>query len=115
MVMAISEFEIFKVEKVAKEFCSKRNVNFPPDQLYIDYRLEDQVLYLFEVRPRWDEPNIKAETMVAKLWYIKKDKLWKLYWQRQNMKWHLYEGGINKNLEPLLVQVNEDNYGCFWG
>ena len=68
--MAISEFEIFRVEKAAKKFCSDRNKNYPPDQLYIDYRLEDQVLYLFAVRPKWNDPAIKIEAMVAKLWLL---------------------------------------------
>ena len=114
--MAISEFEIFKVEKEAKEFCDDRNGNHPRDQLYIDFRLEDQVLYLFEVRPKWDDPDIKIEIMVAKLWYIKKEAVWKLYWQRQNMDWCLYEpNGISNELTPLLIEVTDDQYGCFWG
>jgi len=114
--MAISEFEIFKVDKAAKKFCADRNMNFPPDQLYIDYKLEDQALYLFEVRPRWDDPTEKLELMVAKILYVKKDKVWKLYWQRQNMKWQLYEDeGVNSQLEPLLKIVWEDAHACFWG
>ncbi len=113
--MAISEFEKFKVEKAAKEFCASRNKNYPPDQLYIDYKFEDQTLYFFEVRPQRNNPENKIEIMIAKLWYIKKEKKWKLYWQRQNMKWHLYEGGINMNIEPLLTEIWNDEYGCFWG
>lgn len=114
--MAISKFEAFRVEKEANEFCNKRNGNFPRDQLYIDFRLEEQVLYLFEVRPKWDDPDTKIEIMVAKLRYIKKEMVWKLYWQRQNMKWCLYEpDGVNRELTPLLTQVSDDQYGCFWG
>ena len=114
--MAISEFEIFKVEKAAKKFCLERNKNYPPDQLYIDFKLEDQALLLFEVRPKWNDPTIKIEIMVAKFLYIKKDKIWKLYWQRQNMKWQYYEeNGSNTHLEPLLKLVWDDANACFWG
>ncbi len=113
--MAISEFEIFKVEKSAKHFCTERNKSYPPDQLYIDYRLEDQSLFIFEVRPKWDDPKTKIEIMVAKLTYIKKEKMWKLYWQRQNQKWKLFEEGTNKDLEVLLTEVWNDSYSCFWG
>ena len=114
--MAISEIEIYKVEKQAKEFCDDKNGIFPRDQLYIDFRLEDQVLYLFEVRPKWDDPDIKIEIMVARLRYIKKEAVWELYWQRQNMKWCLYEpNGISSELTSLLMQVADDQYGCFWG
>ena len=113
--MAISEFEMFRVEKLAKEFCSGRNKNFPPDQLYIDYKLEDQTLFFFEVRPKWNDPSIKIEIMVAKIRYIKKEYLWKLYWQRQNMSWELYEPNpTNASLEPLLVELSNDPHECFW-
>ncbi len=113
--MAISEFEIYKVEKAAKEFCADRNINYPPDQLYIDYRLEDQQLYIFEVRPKWNDPSVKIEIMVAKVWYIKKESVWKLYWQRQNMKWSPYEpNSSNNELKPLLTEVWEDHGNCFW-
>jgi hypothetical protein len=48
--------------------------------------------------------------------YVKKDKVWKLYWPRQNTKWQRYEpDGINQHLEPLFTIVSEDFKGCFWG
>ena len=114
--MAISEFEVFKVEKAAKQFCVNKNKPFPPEQLYIDYRMEDQTLYFLEVRPKWDDPTTKTEIPVAKFIYIKKDKVWKLYWPRQNSKWQQYApDGINQHLEPLFKIVSEDLKGFFWG
>jgi len=114
--VAISEFELFKVEAIAKKFCGDRNRHFPPEQLYIDYKMEAQTLYILEVRPKWNDPTEKTELFVAKFTYVKKDKIWKLYWQRQNMKWQQYEAnGINQHLEPLIQIVNEDSQGCFWG
>jgi hypothetical protein len=53
--------------------------------------------------------------MVAKLWFIKKEQLWKLYWQRQNMKWYLYKNEVSGDLVELLDLVNQDEHGCFWG
>jgi len=114
--MAISEFEIFKVEKSAKQFCDNRNKNYPPDKLYIDYRLEGQSLFLLEVRPVWNDPSRKTEMDVAKITFIKKESLWKLYRQRQNMKWQLYDPKSNsKDLEVLLKEIWDDPMGCFWG
>jgi hypothetical protein len=114
--VAISEFELFKVEAIAKKFCGGRNRHFPPEQLYIDYKMEEQTLYILEVRPKWNDPTEKTELFVAKFTYVKKDKIWKLYWQRQNMKWQQYEpNGINQHLEPLIQIISEDPQGCFWG
>lgn len=114
--MAISEFETFKIEKMASEFCDARNKHFPTDQLKICYRIEDQDLYIYEERPHWQNPKIKTQSMTAKIKYIKSKSIWKLYWLRQNMKWMLYEPmESSKELSTLLEVVNEDAYGCFWG
>ena len=114
--MAISEFELFKVEKLAKSFCSIKSQNFPREQLYIDYKIEDQTLYILEVRPMWNDPTKNTEVLVAKFTYVKKDKIWKLYWLRQNLKWQAYEpDGINQHLEALFEIVQEDRQACFWG
>ncbi len=111
--MAISEFEIFKIEKAAQQLCQKKNNKMPTDQLHIDYRLDNQILYIFEVRPRWDKPSEKLELMVAKLRYVKSSGLWKLFWLRQTMKWQLYSS--SRDLMVLLNQVEVDQNGCFWG
>ena len=114
--MAISEFEAFRIDKIASEFCKDRNKHFPPDQLYLDFKLDGQTLYLFEVRPKWNDPSIKTEMMLAKFRYITKDRLWKLYWQRQDMKWEQYKpGGTHRSLQPLLELVWDDTSTCFWG
>ena len=114
--MAISEFEIFKIEKLAAQFCDQRNTHFPPDQLIICYRVEDQDLYIYEVRPHWKNPAVKTELMTAKIKYIKSKSIWKLYWQRQNMKWVPYEPmESSKELSRLLEEIDKDPYGCFWG
>lgn len=114
--MAISEFELYKVEKLAKHFCAIKSQNFPREQLYIDYKIEDQTLYFLEVRPMWNDLTKNIELLVAKFTYVKKHKIWKLYWLRQNLKWQAYEpDGINQHLEQLFEIVHEDKQDCFWG
>jgi len=114
--MAISEFELFKVESIARAFCEDRNKHLPSEKLYIDYKMDDQILYILEVRPRWDDPTEKTEFLVAKFIYVKKNSIWRLYWQRQNMKWQQYKpNGVDKDLESLIKIVSEDTQGCFWG
>jgi hypothetical protein len=116
VLVAISEFELFKTKASAKKFCTDKNQNLPPEQTYIDYKMVKQTLYFMEVHPKWDDPTTKTELLVAKFTYIKKDKHWKLYWLRQNMKWQQYEPkGINQHLAPLINIVNEDLQGFFWG
>lgn len=115
--MAISEFEIKRCEKELDKFLELRR---PPahirNELDITYRIVDQSVELFEVRPMWDDPSEKIESAIAKTTYIKKNNHWKIFWQRQDLKWHAYEPQeIVKTFEEFLSVVNEDKHACFFG
>ncbi len=49
----------------------------------------------------------------CKIVYVKSKNLWKLYWKRADLKWHLYES--YEDLDDLLEEVRTDPNGCFWG
>ena len=49
----------------------------------------------------------------CKIIYVKNSDMWKLYWMRADLKWHLYEE--YQNLDELLEEVKKDPNGCFWG
>ena len=115
--MAISEFEIKQWEKELGIFLELRR---PPahirDQLDIGFRIENQSIELYEIRPVWNNPSEKSELSIAKATYIKKSNTWKVYWQRQDLKWHSYEPTPNTDtLREFLELVNEDKYACFFG
>lgn len=115
--MAISEFEIKKCEKALEAFIAKHR---PPvhirNEVDFGYRIENQSVEIFEIRPHWRSPSEKTETPIAKATYIKARKLWKVYWQKSDMKWHLYEPLLEvKSLEQFLIAVGEDEYACFFG
>jgi len=115
--MALSEFEIKKAEKLVKGFIDKHR---PPvhirNEVDIGYRIVNQSVEIFEIRPRWDNPKEKTETPVVKTTYVKADKAWKIYWQRSDLKWHSYQPyPTAKYLEEVLEVVGEDKNACFWG
>ncbi len=65
--MAISDFEIKRIEKLVGQFVEKRR----PDpairsQLDLAYRIVDQSFEVYEIRPQWDNPKNKIEQPVAK-------------------------------------------------
>ena len=49
----------------------------------------------------------------CKITYVKSTSIWKLYWMRTDLKWHLYEQ--YQNLDDLLEELKKDPNGCFWG
>ena len=114
--MALSEFEQKRFEKPVKVYCSRRFPAHFKSQLYLDYRLENQSVILFVVRPHWKNSNKKIEEMVAKATYLKSRRVWRIYWQRADLKWHQYEPSFEvETIEEFLGVVEKDEYGCFYG
>ena len=115
--MAISEFEEKRCERELEKFlAAKRPPQHVRSQLDFGYRLENQSVVLFEIRPDWKQPDIKRETPFAKATYIKTEKQWKIYWQRQDLKWHNYKPVPNvQYFEEFLAVVSEDANACFFG
>ena len=115
--MAFSQLEIKRYEKILDQFIQKRRP--PPsmrDQLDLAFRIEGQNVEIIEIRPRWREPERKIEHPVAKATYVKTQKIWKIYWQRADLKWHCYEPSPEvKTLDLFIVVVEKDEYGCFFG
>jgi len=116
--MALSEFEIKKAEKEVSAFVEKRRP--PPSirkELDLDYRIKGQSVEIFEVRPLWrGKPGETIEHPVAKATYVKTQKLWKVYWQRADLKWHGYEPNPTaSSLQEFLRIVDRDEYACFFG
>lgn len=115
--MVISEFEIKKCEKIVGAFIEARR---PPPHIRkevdLAFRIENQSVEIFEIRPLWNNPDKIIEESVAKATFIKKQKFWKIYWQRADMKWHSYEPEPKVNtLEDFVKIVSNDEYGCFFG
>jgi len=115
--MSLSEFEIKKIEKAIAKFMEKRRpASHIREQLDLGFRIKDQSIELFEIRPRWDNPSEKMESAIAKATYIKTQKNWKIFWQRQDLKWHSYQPHPKaKTIEEVLEVVDSDTHCCFFG
>jgi hypothetical protein len=115
--MTFSEFEKKRVEKTADAYVQKRRP--PPHirpKLDVGFRVTGQSLEIFELRPAWREPGVILEQPVAKATYVKSRKLWKVFWMRQDLKWHGYSPTPTVgSLEEFLDLVEADAHACFWG
>lgn len=115
--MALSEFETKRIEKEVRAFVEKRRP--PPHirpELDLGFRVKGQSVEIFEVRPRWRHPGEKLEHSVAKATYVKTQRIWRVYWQRADLKWHGYEPNPQvETLEEFLAVVDRDEYACFFG
>ena len=115
--MSLSEFEIKRIEKKVGEFIENKR---PPahlrNELDLGFKIKDQSIEIFEIRPLWNNPEKKIESPVAKATYVKKKNIWKVYWQRADLKWHSYEPKSEvKSIEQFVSLVEQDKHFCFWG
>src|SRR5690606_34351648 len=114
--MALSELERKRVERVLAPFMQKRR---PPahirSELDLGYRISGQSVEIFEVRPHWSDSSQKLEHSVAKATYVRSRSIWRVYWLRADLKWHLYEPAPAVGaLEAFLTLVDEDEHSCFF-
>jgi hypothetical protein len=115
--MALTNTQIQKIEKAAAKFMYYKR---PPleirEKLDIGYRIEGQSVYIFEIIPRWDKPEEKIESPVAKTTFVKAKNHWKIFWLRANLKWYHYKPvPYVKKIEQFFEVVDADALGCFWG
>ena len=86
------------------------------DKVDLSFRIEGQSVEIFEIRPVWNRPEEKIEAPIAKATHIKSRNLWKIYWQRADLKWHRYEPDPEvDSIDDFLDIVERDKYACFFG
>lgn len=115
--MALSEFEMKRIEKLVGGFIEKRR---PPahirSKLDLGYRVCGYSIEIFEIRPVWCRPSEYQESPVAKATFTKTQQIWKIYWQRSDLRWHSYPPKPQvRALEEFIAEVDADPHGCFWG
>ncbi len=115
--MSFNKFQLKQIEKASSLYMSAHR---PPAKIrpQLDYEIEvkGQSVTLYEVRPYWQDNSKILKTGVAKTTYVKTTNKWKVFWQRQDSKWHTYPPVPTvKNINEFLAIVAEDANGCFFG
>jgi len=116
--VALSEFETRRYERIISEYVEKRRP--PPHirpELDIGFRVRNQSIELFEIRPVWrGEPGEPMEHPIAKATFIKTRGIWRIFWQRADLKWHSYDPVPEvASLDDFIEIIDADPYECFYG
>lgn len=116
--MAFSEIEQARLRKVVGAFIEKRRpLPHIRNQLDLSYRLVQQSIEIFEVRPKWrGAPGETMENPVARATFVKASGIWRIFWRRADLKWHSYSPAPQvASIEIFLALVAEDKHACFFG
>ena len=80
------------------------------------FRVTRSSVVLFEERPAFHPPHHWHELPVAKFTYVGTRKVWRLYCQHRDLRWHSYERLPEApSFKKLIDEVARDPSGIFWG
>ena len=115
--MAFNELEKKRIEKAASQFIeNNRPLPHIRPELDLGYRVTGQSVEIFEIRPKWKAMHEKDEHPVAKATYVKSQEVWRIYWQRADLKWHRYTPFPEaESITDFFSVLAQDEYCCFWG
>mgnify|MGYP001474529502 CR=1 FL=1 len=115
--MPLDILKTAEVIESLENFMSKRRPSEDiRDELDLAYKIENQSLIIFEIRPRFMKESEKIESPLAKTTWVKSRQHWKIFWMRADLKWHSYKPiPTVRSIDDFLEIVDEDSYGCFWG
>ena len=116
--MALTELERARVRRTVGAFVEGRR---PPhhlrQQVDLAYRVSGQSVEILEVRQACGgAPGERIELPVAKATYVRTVRRWRVFWLRQDMKWHSYKPAPDvATIDEFVELVREDRLSCFFG
>jgi hypothetical protein len=112
----IDPLQTLHIIEVLEDFLERRPPVEIRSQLDIGYKIQDQSIFMLEIRPSYTDPDRILEHEIAKATYVKSKDLWKIFWLRADLKWHSYEPCPTvKTVEEFVELVGKDSLNCFWG
>lgn len=115
--MPLDSLQTLDIIEVMENFLEIRR---PPEhlrtQVDLSYRIDDESVMVFELRPSWDRPDEIREKPLAKATFIKERGIWKIFSVSPNQQWETYKPTPAVNdLRQFAKLIDEDKSGIFWG
>ena len=115
--MFISAEQTLDIVEALENFLDRKR---PPIEIRsrvdIEYEINGKSVIIYEKRPRWNKPGESLQIPIAKTTYVITKRIWKVYWQRADLKWHPYSPATAvKSIKDFIRLVEKDDNHCFWG
>ena len=115
--MAFAEIEFKGIDASVGKLCRALSSKGLPHKIQYIYEVEGHTVTMYEERPAWKDPDKTTRQGIARFRLFRSRKEWKVYWMRQDLKWHEYDPDVSTatSLAPLVAVVSEDKWGAFFG
>jgi hypothetical protein len=111
--MSLPEQEIARVEQLIGALCRQRTM---ANEVKLAYAIRGDRVTLVESRPFFVAPDTWFDLKVAQFEFNPETNVWTLYWYNMKNKRFPYPTGRNRDtLEKLVLEVERDPTGIFWG
>jgi len=114
--MALTELQRAHITRLFTPYCADDPRPAVRAKLRHGFHIKGNAVELLESRPAFQPPHDWRNHGVAKFRYIQSRRVWQLYCQYRDLKWHLYERLSQADtIDELLAEVEADPTGIFWG
>ena len=114
--MALGDIVKARISKRLQAYCESRVPFHVRNQLRMSFRITGHDVILFEERPAFRPPHEWRESPVAKFSYVATRKVWRLFCQHSDLRWHEYRRVPSAgDFDVLLKEVDNDPTHIFWG
>jgi len=105
-----------RISELLTDYCEATVPRRVRDKVRLSFRINGNVIDLFELRPRFQAPSQWQEESIARFRYVQSRRVWRLYCQYRDLRWHEYEPRFEApSFDELLTEVDDDPTGIFWG
>ena len=115
--MAFTQLEIDAISKEMDAYLVRHRP--PPHirpKLDIGYRIVNQSVEIYEIRPSFARKGEITEIGNAKTTYVRQANHWRVFWMRANGNWFGYEPNHTvPALSEFIRVVERDEHACFFG
>jgi hypothetical protein len=114
--VAFDELQLKRIERTVGELCRKCSPPEYADELRTVYEVKGHTVTVYEERPPWDGVGEWTRAGIARLRNYRSRREWRLYWMRQDLRWHLYDPDeMPADLDSLVAVIEADEHGAFFG
>ena len=112
----LSEIVRFGADRILKEFCEDRVPYEYRDQIRLECKFDGDSAIISERRPDWEGGPNWSDMAIIRFRYNNRTARWTVYWCDSKDKWHLCDDfEPTESLADLVIEVDEDESGRFWG